>query len=241
GSELCTNFISGCNCNGTQISVGDQCNIDASSFNITVTSPNGCEITLVPANTIVTTGVQDMCFVPAGGTPISSGSGNYSGQFDPSDPISNLDGCDANGVWTLEFNTGTGGFGFGFGSLTGWNITFDDPPVYAPVDISWSPTTDLSNPNSVNTQACPSISTDYELTVSTGTPGCEVHTEIVPITVNPCGGCVPPDEIINPLNTCAPGSVVLSDAIGAGSDPATLTYHASQTDAQNDASPIATS
>ena len=67
----------GCNCNGASISFGDNCDIDASSFNITVTSPSGCEITLVPANTIITTGIQDMCFVPAGGTPISGGSGNY--------------------------------------------------------------------------------------------------------------------------------------------------------------------
>lgn len=241
GSELCTDFLNGCNCNGTQISFGDQCNIDASSFNITVTSPNGCEITLVPANTIVTTGIQDMCFVPSGGAPIASGSGNYSGQFNPTDPISNLDGCDANGVWTLEFNTGTGGFGFGFGSLTGWNITFDDPPVYAPVDISWSPTTDLSNPNSINTQACPTNSTDYELTVSTGTPGCEVHTETVSIVVDPCGGCIPPNVIVNPLNACAPANLDLTSAIDASSAPATITYHGNQADAQNDVNTVGTS
>jgi len=239
GSEFCSNF-SGCDCNGTPISWGESCDIDASSFNITVTSPNGCVITLVPAYEITTTGIQDMCFIPSGGAPISSGSGNYSGQFDPNDPISNLDGCDANGVWTLEFNTGNGGFGFGFGSLTGWNITFDDPPIYAPVDIAWSPTTDLTNPTSINTDACPTTSTDYELTVSNGTPGCAVYTETVSITVDPCTGCTPPTLLINPLSTCAPGTVDLSSAVGAGSDPATLSYHGTQLDAQNDVNPIGT-
>lgn len=190
GTELCTSFT-GCDCNGTPISFGDQCNIDASSFNITVSTPNGCQITLVPASTITTTGIQDMCFVPSGGTPIASGSGSYTGQFDPTDPFSALDGCDANGVWTLEFNTGTGGLGFGFGSLTGWSITFDDPPIYQPVCYQWSPTTGLSDPNDINTDACPAATTTYDLEVSNCVPGCPTHTESVTITVDPCGGCVP--------------------------------------------------
>src|SRR5690606_13043074 len=47
GTQICTNF-SGCNCNGTNIALGSTCNLDISSFNITVTSPCGVEITLVP-------------------------------------------------------------------------------------------------------------------------------------------------------------------------------------------------
>jgi gliding motility-associated-like protein len=241
GTELCTNFFGGCNCNGTPISFGDNCNIDASSFNITVTSPNGCVITLVPSGELTATGIQDMCFVPAGGAPLISGSGNYTGQFDPTDPISNLDGCDANGVWTLEFNTGTGGFGFGFGSLTGWNITFDDPPVVQPVNTVWSPTTGLTDPNSLNTQACPNTTTTYTLEVDNGVPGCATYTEDFTLTVDPCGGCIPPVLDIDPIFICSPNNADLNDAINPSSDPATITFHGTQADAQNDVNTISNS
>lgn len=237
GSELCTNF-GGCNCNGTPINFGDNCNIDASSFNITVTSPNGCEITLVPANEITTTGIQDMCFVPAGGDPISTGSGNYTGQFDPNDPLSNFDGCDANGVWTLEFNTGSGGLGIGFGSLTGWNITFDDPPINGPTNTTWSPGTGLSSTNTVNTQACPTATTTYTLEVDNGVAGCPTQTEDITITVDACTGCTPPVLDLDPLTVCAPNDADLNNGINATSDPATTTFHNTQTDAQNDANAI---
>lgn len=237
GSELCTNF-GGCNCNGTPINFGDNCNIDASSFNITVTSPSGCQITLVPANEITTTGIQDMCFVPAGGDPISTGSGNYTGQFDPDEPISTFDGCDANGVWTLEFNTGSGGLGFGFGSLTGWNITFDDPPIYGPTNTTWSPGTGLSSTNTVNTQACPATTTTYTLEVDNGVPGCPTYTEDITIIVDPCNGCTPPVLNLDPLTVCAPNDADLNNAINATSDPANTTFHNTQADAQNDVNAI---
>ncbi len=238
GTELCTNF-GGCNCNGTPINFGDNCNIDASSFNITVSTPDGCEITLVPSSTITTTGIQDMCFVPAGGNPISSGSGSYTGQFDPTDPFSALDGCDANGVWTLEFNTGSGGLGFGFGSLTGWNITFDDPPIEQPVNATWTPGTDLSSTNTINTQACPTSTTTYTIELDNGVAGCATYTEDFTVTVDPCNGCTPPNTIIiDPLTACNPNNVDLNDAIDATSDPANYTFHNTQADAQNDVNSI---
>lgn len=233
GTEVCSNF-GGCNCNGTQINLGATCNIDASSFNITVSTPDGCEITLVPSSTITTTGIQDMCFVPTGGAPISSGSGSYTGQFDPTDPFSALDGCDANGVWTLEFNTGSGGLGLGAGSLTGWNITFDDPPIEQPVNATWTPGTDLSSTNTINTQACPTTTTTYTIELDNGVAGCATYTEDFTVTVDPCTGCTPPNTVINdPLTACDPNSVGLNTAIDATSDPANYSFYNSQTDAQN--------
>jgi gliding motility-associated-like protein len=239
GSELCTNPFGGCNCNGSNIGFGESCDIDASSFNITLTSPNGCEITLVPANVITTTGIQDMCFVPSGGAGIGTGSGNYTGQFDPNDPLSNLDGCDANGVWTLEFNTGTGGLGFGFGSLTGWNITFDDPPITQPVNATWSPTTGLSSTNTIATTACPPGTTDYVLTLDNGVPGCPVHEETVTIVVDPCGGCIPPVfTVTDPTSACIPFSYNLTGAV-SGTGVNIVTYHATAADASGDTNPLA--
>ena len=235
GSFFCTSF-GGCNCNGTNIGFGSTCNLTASGFTVTLTSPGGCSIVLAPAGA-ASGNYNSTVFVPVGGTNIGAGFPT-GGPWNPNQPFANLNGCDPNGVWTLSFNAP--GLGLGFGTLQGWSITFNDPPIYAPVNYSWSPTTGLSNPNSINTQACPTSTTNYVLTVSNGTPGCATHTENVTITVDPCGGCIPPVVNVNPLNTCAPGTVSLASAIAAGSAPATLSYHATQADAQNDVSPIST-
>ena len=238
GNEVCTSF-GGCNCNGATIGFGSVCNVDVSSFNITLTSPNGCEIVLVPSGEITSTGIQNMCFVPAGGSNISTGGGNYSGTWDPSQPISNLDGCDANGVWNLEFNTGIGGLGFGLGTLTGWNITFDNPPVYQDPFYSWSPAAGLSDPTSANPTACPTETTTYTLTTSNGVPGCAVNETPLTIVVDPCDDCVPPSLDIEDLITCINPSVDLNDAILPTSDAAIISFHNTQADAQNNVNPIA--
>ncbi|WP_430406053.1 gliding motility-associated C-terminal domain-containing protein [Fluviicola sp.] len=236
GSFFCTSF-GGCNCNGTNIGFGSTCNLTAGGFTVTLTSPGGCDIILAPAG-VANGNYNNTVFVPVGGSAMGGTFPTSGGPWNPNEPFSGLNGCDPNGVWTLTFNAP--GLGLGFGTLQGWSITFNDPPIYAPVNYSWSPTTGLSNPTSINTQACPTSTTNYVLTVSNGTPGCATHTENVNIIVDPCGGCVPPVVNVNPLNTCAPGTVNLSTAIAAGSAPATLTYHATQTDAQNDVNPIST-
>jgi len=213
--------------------------VSLANISIVLTCPSGASITLAPVGSLSGTTITNMCF-QTGGAAIASGSAPYTGTFNPSQPFSGLNGCDSEGVWNLTISGAITDFSIPFGNISGWNITFDDPPIYAPVDISWSPTTGLSNPTSINTNACPTSSTDYVLTVSSGNPACAVHTETVSIIVDPCGGCIAPDVIVNPLNACSPATVNLSSAIGAGSDPATLTYHAIQADAQNDVSPIAT-
>ncbi len=235
GSSLCTNF-GGCPCGTGTVSIGQTCTLDASSFTVTLTSPGGCTIILAPAG-VANGNYTDVVFVPVGGTAFN-GSFPGPGPWDPQQPFSNLNGCDPNGVWELSFDAP--GLGFGIGTLFGWSITFDDPPIYAPVDVSWSPITGLSNPSSINTDACPVTTTDYELTLTNGTAGCATYTETFTITVDPCTGCTPPAQVINPLSTCSPGTVSLPSAIGGGSVAATLSYHGTQLDAQNDVSPIAT-
>ncbi|MNK05415.1 Bacterial Ig-like domain (group 2) [compost metagenome] len=235
GTSLCTNLFGGCNCNGTTISFGASCTLNTSTFTVTLTSPGGCDIILVPAGA-ASGNYNNTVFVPVGGSAFGGTFPSSGGPWNPNEPFSGLNGCNPNGVWTLSFSAP--GLGFGFGTLQGWSITFNDPPIHAPVNYSWSPTTGLSNPTSINTQACPTATTNYVLTVSNGTPGCATHTENVTITVDPCGGCIPPVVTTNPLNTCAPGSVDLSTAIASGSAPATLSYHATQANAQNDVSPI---
>lgn len=234
GSFFCTSF-GGCDCNGTPIGFGSTCNITASGFTVTLTSPGGCTMILAPSG-VATGNYSNTVFVPVGGTAFGPGFPS-GGTWDPEEPFTNLNGCDPNGVWTLSFDAP--GLGFGIGTLNGWSITFDDPPIYQPVCTSWSPATGLSNPTDINTDACPSASTNYTLTVSNCVPGCPTYDEVVAITVNPCGGCIPPNMNIVPLNACSPNTVDLNDAIGAGSDPATITFHNSQADAQSGANAIA--
>ncbi len=225
-------------------SFGFPSSVTVADFEFKLVAPGGCgEIILIPQGTLQpstqTGGMQNVCFVMGGATNIGSVSQPYSGTYNPNQPFDNLAGCDPNGVWSIEIEA-PAGITFGAGVFSGWSITFDDPPIHNPVTASWSPTNGLSDPNSVNTQACPSNSTNYELTISNGVPGCATHTETVAITVDACGGCIPPAITVGPLSVCAPGTVTLSDAINPSSEAATFTYHASQADAQNDANPIST-
>ncbi|AEA42889.1 gliding motility-associated C-terminal domain-containing protein [Fluviicola taffensis] len=230
--SICINSLSvtpGFGCTGTSLA----------NVRVVLECPGGTEITLVNTGQLSGTTITDMCF-SSGGATIGSGSSPYTGSFAPFQAINGLNGCTSNGVWTMKIIGQNAQTCIPLGGIGGWNITFDDPPVYQPVTASWSPTTGLSSTNTVNTTACPTNTTNYVLTLSNGTPGCPTHTENVNIIVDPCGGCIPPVVNVNSLNTCAPGTVNLTAAIAAGSAPATLTYHATQTDAQNDISPIST-
>ncbi|HLP54283.1 MAG TPA: PKD domain-containing protein [Fluviicola sp.] len=195
GTQICTSF-GGCNCNGTPIAFGSSCNLDVSSFNITVTSPGGCTITLVPAGQASGTAYNNVCFVPAGGQSIALPSFPAPGNWDPQQPFSALNGCASNGVWTMEVNA-PGGLGFGVGFLNGWSISFDDPEITAPVNYTWTPTTDLTNSTTLSPTSCPSATTTYTLT-ATDTDGCTTVTDDVTITVGSC--CALTIDNLTPVN-----------------------------------------
>ena len=217
---------------------------DFSTYELNLICPDGTSILLANIGDLSGTTLSNVCFDMSASSYITSGSSPYTGSWLPAEPFGNLNGCTANGIYTLQFSatydysSGVPSGGVATGVLNGWNITFDDPPIFAPVDVQWSPTTGLSDPTSINTDACPTTSTDYTLTLSNGTPGCPIHEEVISIIVNPCGGCVPPNLIISPLSACSPATVDLNSAIGAGSDPANLTFYASQANAQNDVNAI---
>src|SRR6185436_987547 len=82
------------------------------------------------------------------GTPIDSGAAPFTGRFKPQQPLSGLDGIQANGTWSLEIeNRGSGAVG----TLDAWSLTLTldaelvcgacsvSPPALAPVTVSWSP------------------------------------------------------------------------------------------------------
>ncbi|MBP7408861.1 MAG: gliding motility-associated C-terminal domain-containing protein, partial [Flavobacteriales bacterium] len=180
GSFICTDFA-GCDCNGVPINFFDNCDLTSSGFTVTLTAPGGCDVVLVPSG-VATGDYNNTCFVPVGGTPFG-GTFPVGGTWDPQEPLSGLNGCDANGVWTLTFSAP--GLGIGIGTLFGWNITFDDPQITAPVNFSWSPTTDMSGSNTLTPQVCPQATTEYTLT-ATDLAGCITVSEPVMITMQDC-------------------------------------------------------
>jgi len=184
GTQLCTNF-GGCPCNGGSVGFGSTCNLDISSFTVTLTTPDGCSITLVPSGVATGTNYTNVCFVPSGGGNITGGGFPAAGSWNPSQPFSNLNGCSSNGVWTLTLDAG-GGFGFGIGFLTGWNISFDDPQITAPVNYTWSPTTGMTNSTTLSPTVCPTANTTYTLT-ATDTDGCVTVSD--DITVSMLASC----------------------------------------------------
>jgi gliding motility-associated-like protein len=236
GNSLCTNF-GGCPCNGGTVSFGQSCNLTPSGFTVTLTAPGGCTITLVPAG-IANGNYNNVCFVPSGGTALSPGF-QTGGTFNPNQSLSGLNGCNPNGVWTLEFSAP--GLGIGIGTLTGWEITFDDPAITGPVSFVWSPTTNMTNANTLTPTVCPTASTTYSLTVSNPTPGCPSYTESIPITVTNCGTCTPPTFTVTPpAAVCAPNTINLAATVsGAGVN--IISYHSTNADANADTNPLASS
>lgn len=213
GTQVCTNF-SGCNCNGTQISAGSSCNLDESSFNVILTTPNGCSITLVPVG-VAGGSYGTVCFVPSGGSNINGGGFPGNGSWNPNEPFSNLDGCTSNGVWTLEFDA-PGGLGFGAGTLNGWSITFDDPEISYPAPYSWSPTTNMTNDNTLTPTVCPTTTTTYTLS-ATDSNSCATASDDV--TVNILSSCCNFDISANiTAPTCgnSDGAIDLTITNGSG-------------------------
>lgn len=181
GVSACLSF-GGCPCNGGTIGFGQTCDVNTGSFEVILTTPGGCEITLVPAGSS-SGAYNNTCFVPSGGTIIGGGFPG-GGPWSPSTSIDDLNGCDANGVWTLTFE-GPGGVSLGVGTLNGWSISFDDPEITEPVDFVWSPTTNMSGEDTFSPNVCPDVTTTYTL-AATDLAGCLTVTDEVTITVENC-------------------------------------------------------
>ena len=236
GNSFCSNF-GGCPCNGGTVAFGSTCTLNTSGFEVTLTAPGGCDIILVPAGT-ATGNYSNTTFVPVGGSAFG-GTFPNGGTWNPSEPMSGLNGCNPNGVWTLSFNAGS--IGIGVGTLSGWSISFNDPAITGPVTYTWSPTTNMTNSNTLTPTVCPANTTTYDLTVSNSNPGCPTYTEGITVTVSPCSGCTPPTATItNPAAVCAPSTINLASAV-SGTGTAILTYHTTNADATADTNPLGSS
>ena len=176
----------------TSVCIGDALMLagDLSPFAVTLTCPSGTSITLANAGDLSGTTLNNTCFDLTSVTPVSAGSSPYNGTFQAIDPLTNLNGCSGNGVWTLSF-TGTFDLSSGtlpLGVLNGWDISFDDPEIAYTGNFSWSPTSTLSDASILNPTACPAATSAYTLLVQ-DTAGCASDSATVNITVDQAACC----------------------------------------------------
>lgn len=187
---------------------------DLADADFVLMCPGGSSINLISMGDISGNSIVNMCF-EVGGTPLSSGAEPYTGTFAPSEPFSNLVGCDPNGVWNLAI-TGSNGFSITIGQLSGWDISFDDPELSYQANFTWSPTTGLSDPNILNPNICPTGDVSYTISAS-DQYNCVTETNTANITVLPvCCNFGLSAVVTNPSCGASDGGIDLSVVNGTG-------------------------
>ncbi len=152
-------------------------------FDIYLVCPSGDSILLLKDSTVAGSSLTNTCFVPAGG-PITAGTTPYSGSYAPTESFNNLSGCDANGVWSLRLRAVINGIALPQGTFNSWSISFNDPELSYQGNFSWSPTTGMTNANTLTPTVC-NVPGTYTLTVS-DTAGCVTRTDLVAVTDQAC-------------------------------------------------------
>jgi gliding motility-associated-like protein len=205
----------------TSVCIGDALMVagNLTPFAVTLTCPSGNTITLANVGDLTGTTLNNTCFDLISSTPLSAGTSPYNGTFQPVNPLTNLNGCSGNGVWTLSltgtFNLSGGTLPIGF--LNGWDVSFDDPEIAYAGDFAWSPSTNLSATDILTPTACPPANTTYTLVVS-DTAGCASDSASVLVTVDQAACC--PINIA--FTTVAPdcgvsnGSIDITTTNGSG-------------------------
>ncbi|MCF8276815.1 MAG: gliding motility-associated C-terminal domain-containing protein [Flavobacteriales bacterium] len=186
-------------------------------LSLTLVCPDGTTVLLTPDGIAPAGGglfgnpsyYENACFVSSGGTALSGANPEpITGTFNSNQSLSGMDGCTANGVWSIEVSAG--GLIGGNGTFDGWSITFNDEPEEYTPDVLWSPTTYMAagQETTLTPQVCPNAATTYTLTASDDA-GCVTVTDNVSITIdqNCCDPQTPPIQGPTPLCQNATGNV----------------------------------
>ncbi len=186
------------------------------TLSLTLICPDGTEVELVPiGGAPANPGLfdppsyyQNACFVPSGGANISTANPDpITGTFNSSEPFSGMDGCTANGLWSIEVETNAL---TGNGTFDGWSITFDDEVDEYTPDVLWSPTTYMAagEETTLTPEVCPTNAITYTLTASDNA-GCVTVSDDVNITIDPncCDPQTPPIQGPTPLCQNETGAV----------------------------------
>lgn len=144
------------------ISICIDAQIDANTpVTIEVESPSGETIVLMRQDENLTGNFGSTCFTPVATESLASTTSPFTGDFQPADPWSDLDGALINGAWTLNISSLTGAIDAG--NIDNWSITFQGQSntVY-----QWTPSDGLSCDDCPNPEASPADSQQYIVEVS---------------------------------------------------------------------------
>lgn len=194
------------------------------ALSLTLTCPDGTNVTLVPIGGAPAgsggffgspSSYQNVCFVSSGAASLpglpSSSATPITGTFNSNQPLTGMDGCTANGVWSISVATNAL---TGSGTFDGWSITFDDEiDSYTP-EIIWTPTTYMTTgeETTLNPTVCPTVNTTYTITAS-DTAGCVTVSDQVLVTTDGicCQLSIDGIQITNgDCNTPNAGNIVIS-------------------------------
>lgn len=150
---------------------GNCSNMYLANAKISLVCPSGSQITLANTGDMVGQSLSNICFQTGAPTIPSTGGMVAGSVYAPRTPFSNLNGCNANGVWKIVVSGSHNAVGCSLtGTVYGTSVTLH----YADTvhNLHWDNDPTLSTLTDINTIACPTASTDYYINVSNGVPGC---------------------------------------------------------------------
>lgn len=203
------------------------------ALSLTLTCPDGTNVVLVPIGGAPAgaggffgspSSYQNVCFVSTGGATLSAvpaaNATPITGTFNSSQPLTGMNGCTANGVWSISVSTNAF---TGSGTFDGWSITFDDEiDSYTP-DIVWTPTTYMTpgEQTTLTPTVCPTVNTTYTITAS-DTAGCVTVSDNAIVTTDGICCALTIDNI----------AIQSGDCGTTGTGTATITYSGETTGLQ---------
>ena len=153
-----------------------------SHLTISLTSPSGTTIELSSGNSpsacLCSADYHKTCFSDDANENITNAHAPFTGFFIPEEPLSSFNGEDVNGTWVLNVVDDTL---LNEGELVEWSLNFSIPD--SGISYSWSPSTGLSQKDTLYPTAFPDQTITYYLT-KTLSNGCAI-TDSVTIFVNP--------------------------------------------------------
>lgn len=127
-----------------------------SDITLRLRAPSGELLELSSGNGGGSNNYTNTCFTPNAATPITSGTGPFTGEFQPEGTWAILQGADIEGEWQLLVSDA---FGINdMGELISWSISFNS---VVETQYSWSPSTTLTCDDCPDPVAFPDFGTTY--------------------------------------------------------------------------------
>jgi subtilisin-like proprotein convertase family protein len=152
-----------------------------SDLDISLKCPNGTIIDLSTDNGGSGNNYTNTCFSTSGPS-ITTGTAPFTGTYTPEQALSLLNGCTANGTWSLIVKDDMASDP---GTLTGWSISFQNDITY-----SWSPSTGLSSTTGAVVTATPTTTTTYTVTAADKGACSGIATSTITVVTTPAAPIV---------------------------------------------------